>query len=148
MTPWTATLQASLSFTISWSLLELMFIELVMPPSHLIHCHSIVNNHRQSIYLNCISFWYNFSLFKLIIVLFAWFKKTIIYLAALGLYLAHRIFVATFKLLVVACEINSLPVIEPQVPCIDSSESYKLDHQGRPYLVLYTIPNVPLPRWC
>ena len=30
-TPWTAACQASLSFTISWSLLKLMSIELVMP---------------------------------------------------------------------------------------------------------------------
>ena len=34
-TPWTAARQASLSFTISWSLLKLMFIELVMPSNHL-----------------------------------------------------------------------------------------------------------------
>ena len=34
--PWTAAHQASLSFTISWSLLKLMSIELVMPPNHLI----------------------------------------------------------------------------------------------------------------
>ena len=34
--PWTAALQASLSFTISQSLLKLMSIELVMPFSHLI----------------------------------------------------------------------------------------------------------------
>ena len=35
-TPWTAVCQASLSFTISWSLLKLMSIESVMPsqPSH------------------------------------------------------------------------------------------------------------------
>ena len=38
VTPWTAAHQASLSFTISWSLLKLMSIELVMPiqPSHLL----------------------------------------------------------------------------------------------------------------
>ena len=34
-TPWTASHQASLSFTISWSLLKLMSIELVMPSNHL-----------------------------------------------------------------------------------------------------------------
>ena len=34
--PWTAVHQASLSFTISWSLLKLMSIESVMPPNHLI----------------------------------------------------------------------------------------------------------------
>ena len=36
--PWTAALQASLSFTISLSLIKLMSIELVMPSNHLIHC--------------------------------------------------------------------------------------------------------------
>ena len=35
-TPWTAACQASLSFTISWSLLRFMFIELVTPSNHLI----------------------------------------------------------------------------------------------------------------
>ena len=38
-TRWTAACLASLSFTISWSLLKLMFIELVMPSIHLILCH-------------------------------------------------------------------------------------------------------------
>ena len=38
-TPWTAAHQASLSFTISWSLLKLMSVELsVMPSNHLILC--------------------------------------------------------------------------------------------------------------
>ena len=37
-TPWTAARQASLSFTISWSLLKLLSIELVMPSNHLILC--------------------------------------------------------------------------------------------------------------
>ena len=37
-TPWTAARQASLSFTISRSLLKLMSIKLVMPSSHLILC--------------------------------------------------------------------------------------------------------------
>ena len=36
MTPWTAACQASLSFTISQSLLKLMSIELVMPSNRLI----------------------------------------------------------------------------------------------------------------
>ena len=36
MTPWTAAHWASLSFTVSWSLLKLMFIESVMPSKHLI----------------------------------------------------------------------------------------------------------------
>ena len=42
-TPWTAVRQASLSFTISWSLLKLMSIELVMPSSYLIHCHPLLS---------------------------------------------------------------------------------------------------------
>ena len=37
-TPWTASCQASLSITDSWSLLKLMFIELVMPSNHVILC--------------------------------------------------------------------------------------------------------------
>ena len=41
-TPWTAACQASLSFTISWSLLKLMAIELVMPSNHLILCHPLL----------------------------------------------------------------------------------------------------------
>ena len=36
VTPWTAAHQASLSFTISWSLLKLMSTESVMPSNHLI----------------------------------------------------------------------------------------------------------------
>ena len=38
VTPWTAASQASLSFTISWTLLKLMPIESVMPSNHLILC--------------------------------------------------------------------------------------------------------------
>ena len=38
VTPWTATCQASLSFTISLNLLRLMSIELMMPSNHLILC--------------------------------------------------------------------------------------------------------------
>ena len=38
LTLWTTLCQTSLSFTISWSLLRLMPIELVMPLSHLILC--------------------------------------------------------------------------------------------------------------
>ena len=38
-TPWTAAHQASLSFTIFWSLLKLMSVELVMPSNLLILCH-------------------------------------------------------------------------------------------------------------
>ena len=41
-TPWTAARQASLSFTISQSLLKLMSIESVMPSNHLILCHPLL----------------------------------------------------------------------------------------------------------
>ena len=40
--PWTAAHQASLSFTISLSLLKLMSIESVMPSNHLILCHPLL----------------------------------------------------------------------------------------------------------
>ena len=42
LTPWTAAPQASLSFTISWSLLKPMFIKSVMPSNHLILCRPLV----------------------------------------------------------------------------------------------------------
>ena len=42
VTPWTAASQASLSFTISLSLLKHMSIELVMPSNHLVLCHSLL----------------------------------------------------------------------------------------------------------
>ena len=42
MTPWTAPYQASLSFTISWSLLILMSIESLMPSNHLILCRPLL----------------------------------------------------------------------------------------------------------
>ena len=41
-TPWTASHQAFLSFTISWSLLRLMSIESVMPSNHLILCYPLL----------------------------------------------------------------------------------------------------------
>ena len=42
VTPWTATLQASLFIIDSQSLLKLMPIESVMPPNHLILCRSLL----------------------------------------------------------------------------------------------------------
>ena len=42
MTPLTAPPQASLSFTVSQSLLKLMYIESMMPSSHLILCHPLL----------------------------------------------------------------------------------------------------------
>ena len=41
-TPWTAAWQASLSFTISCSLLKLMSIELMMPSNRLSLCHPLL----------------------------------------------------------------------------------------------------------
>ena len=41
-TPWTAVLQASLSFTVSWSLPKLMSTESVMPSNCLILCHCLL----------------------------------------------------------------------------------------------------------
>ena len=41
-TPWTVAHQASLSFTVSQSLLKLMSIESVMPSNHLILCHPLL----------------------------------------------------------------------------------------------------------
>ena len=41
MTPWTAAQQASLSFTVSWSLPKIMPIESMVPSNHLILCHPL-----------------------------------------------------------------------------------------------------------
>ena len=40
--PWTAARQASLSFTITWSLFKFTFLESVMPSNHLILCHPLL----------------------------------------------------------------------------------------------------------
>ena len=42
VTLWTTVCQASLSFTISWSLLKLMSIESVASSSYLVLCHSLL----------------------------------------------------------------------------------------------------------
>ena len=42
MTPWTVAFQASLFFTILWSLLKLVSIELVIPSNHLILCRPLL----------------------------------------------------------------------------------------------------------
>ena len=52
VTPWTAAHQASLSFTISESLLKLMSIELVMPYNHLNLCHPLLFLPSISFFLN------------------------------------------------------------------------------------------------
>ena len=40
--PWTAACQASLSFTVSWNLLKLMFIESMIPSNRLILCRPLL----------------------------------------------------------------------------------------------------------
>ena len=42
VTPWNAARQASLSFTVSWSLPKLMFFESVMLLNHLVLCHPLL----------------------------------------------------------------------------------------------------------
>ena len=42
VTPWTAACLASLSITNSWSLLKLMFIDLLVLSNHLILCHTLL----------------------------------------------------------------------------------------------------------
>ena len=42
VTPWTAACQASLTFSLSWSLLKLMFVESMMPSKHLILCCPLI----------------------------------------------------------------------------------------------------------
>ena len=42
VTPWIAACQVSLSFTISWSLLKFMPIEVVILSNHLILCHPLL----------------------------------------------------------------------------------------------------------
>ena len=41
-TPWTVAHQASLSFTLSWILLQLLSVESVVPSNHLILCHPLL----------------------------------------------------------------------------------------------------------
>ena len=49
-TPWTATHKASLSFTISWSLLRLMSIESVTPSNHLSSVASLLGGSSECIH--------------------------------------------------------------------------------------------------
>ena len=42
VTSWTEACQASLFFTISWSLLKFMYIESVMPSNHIVLCHALL----------------------------------------------------------------------------------------------------------
>ena len=59
--------QASQSFTISWSLLRLMFIELVMLSNHFILCHPLFSSasdfFNESALLKCPKYWsFSFSI--------------------------------------------------------------------------------------
>ena len=67
-TPWTTACQATLSFTISWSLLIFMSIESVMPSNHLILCHPLllmpsifpcirVFSNESALYIRCPKHW-------------------------------------------------------------------------------------------
>ena len=71
-TPWTAASQDSLSFTISWSLLKLICIELVMPSNHLVLCYPLfllssifpsirVFTNELALHIRCPKYW-SFSL--------------------------------------------------------------------------------------
>ena len=42
VTPWSATHQTPLSFTVSWNLLKLTSVESMMPSNHLIFCHPLL----------------------------------------------------------------------------------------------------------
>ena len=73
-TPWTAACQASLTSTISWSLLKLMSTESMMPSSHLILCRSLlllpsiflsisVFSSESSLHSRCPKYWsFSFSI--------------------------------------------------------------------------------------
>ena len=67
-TPWIAARQASLSFTISWSLLKFMFIESVMPSNHFILCRPLlflpsvfpsirVFSNESALWIRCPKYW-------------------------------------------------------------------------------------------
>ena len=75
VTPWTTTRQASLSFTISQSLLKLMSIELVMPSNHLTLCRPLLlppsifpsirvwKDHASVLHIRWPNYWsFNFSI--------------------------------------------------------------------------------------
>ena len=74
MTSWTATHQASLSITNSWSLLNLMSIESVMPSNHLILCCPLllppsifpsirVFSNESALHIRCPKYWsFSFSI--------------------------------------------------------------------------------------
>ena len=58
VTPWTVAYQAFLSFTISWSLLIFMSIELMKSPNRFIFCHPFLLKRRvlQCVFFNCVPY--------------------------------------------------------------------------------------------
>ena len=71
--PWTAARQASLSFTISQSLLKLMSIESVMPSNHLILCHPLfllpsifstlrIFSNELALHMSWPKYWFSFNI--------------------------------------------------------------------------------------
>ena len=65
VTQWTAAHQASLTFTISQSLLKLMSVELVMSSNHLILCHplSLLPSNESVLHIKWPKFWsFSFSI--------------------------------------------------------------------------------------
>ena len=73
-TPWTAAHQASLSITVSWSLLKFMSTESGMPSNHLILCHLLfllpsifpsirVFSNESALHISCPKYWsFSFSI--------------------------------------------------------------------------------------
>ena len=74
VTPWTVAHQASLSFTISWSLLKFMSIKSVMPSNHFILCLRLlllpsifpslsVSSNELALHIRWLKYWsFNFSI--------------------------------------------------------------------------------------
>ena len=90
MAPCTAARQASLSFTISWSLLKLMSVELMMPSNHLILCHllllkeikgfSVVNEAEMDVFLEFSRFFCDPTDVSNLISDFSVFSKSSVYI--------------------------------------------------------------------
>ena len=71
---WTAPCQASLSFPISWSLLQLISIESVRPPKHFVFCRPLlllpsiftsirVFSNESALHIRCLKYWsFSFSI--------------------------------------------------------------------------------------
>ena len=92
VTPWTAELHASLFFINSWSLLKIMFIELVILSNHLILCFSFL--------LLCSIFHSTWVFSNESALSFNWFIKTLIFKVVNDIFeLISTILVTLFYLL-------------------------------------------------